>query len=385
LKLLFVVKTLSPFGGSGGAERVLVDVASALAARGHELTVLSYDPPGEVEFYPLAEEINRLKIGVGKGSRRTTPLEILLRARRLRKEIVDLAPDAVVGFMHSAYVPLAGAMAGTGIRFVASEHIVFDHYKARLLEKGLVYVAGFASARMTTISDAVRMSFPLPLRRRMTVIPNPVSVSSEASADPAGRTAATKTILCVGRLEAQKDHATLVQAFGRLAVDFPEWDLRIVGEGGERLRLENQIRELGLQARIALPGRTADIQREYLSAQIFAMPSLYESFGLATAEALAHGLPAIGFADCPGTNELILDQVNGLLVAGSDRLEALVEGLRRLMKSATLRVRLGAAAAATVERFSIHEITDRWEDLLESLVLASSTPDAQRRRVYEDL
>ncbi|MFL6857631.1 MAG: glycosyltransferase family 4 protein [Allosphingosinicella sp.] len=370
MRLLFVIKTLSPQGGSGGAERVLTDVVSELAARGHDVTVLSYDPRDEPVFYPLPVSVRQRKIGVGKGSRRTTAGEMLARARRLRKEIADLAPDVVIGFMHSAYVPLVAAMARTGIPLVASEHIVFDHYDGRLLEKTLVCLAGLASTRMTIISDAVRDSFPGALQSKMTVIPNPVSVNPVARADPAGGGAQSKTILCVGRLEPQKDHGTLIEAFGRLAPDFPDWHLRIIGEGGERQRLEQRLDGLGLAGRVAIPGREPDIEREYAAAQIFVMPSLYESFGLATAEALAHGLPVIGFADCPGTNELVRDQVNGLLVAGEDRVAALAAALRELIESEALRVRLGDAAPATVERFSVTGIADRWETLLESLARA---------------
>ena len=102
---------------------------------------------------------------------------------------------------------------------------------------------------------------------------------------------------------------------------------------------------------------------EYAAASVVAMPSRWESFGLATAEALASARPVIGFADCPGTNELIDDGVNGLLVEGGDhRVSHLVAGLRRLMLDASLRDALGARGPASVARFRGEEVTPVWED-----------------------
>jgi glycosyltransferase involved in cell wall biosynthesis len=94
-----------------------------------------------------------------------------------------------------------------------------------------------------------------------------------------------------------------------------------------------------------------------------------------TAEALAHGLPAVGFADCPGTNELIVHGSNGILVAGGERVRALGTALRLLMNSPTLRVELGRNGPGSVLRFSLDAITDRWEALL--TLVAAGRPPAQ--------
>lgn len=98
------------------------------------------------------------------------------------------------------------------------------------------------------------------------------------------------------------------------------------------------------------------------------MSSVYESFGLATAEALAHGLPAVGFADCPGTNELIESGINGILVSGDDRVEALAAGLETAMGDPQLRQRMSARGPDSVAEFSVEHIVDRWEGLLDEVI-----------------
>jgi glycosyltransferase involved in cell wall biosynthesis len=273
-----------------------------------------------------------------------------------------LAPDVAVGFMHSAYIPLGVALAGTGIPAVASEHIVYGHYDDRRIERALLHIIPRFLHSITAISEEMRHGFPPSIRRKMTIVPNPVAVAAAARADLGG--GAEKIVLTVGRLEDQKDHRTLIAAFGQVAARFPDWRLRILGEGVLRPALEAQVAALGLGDRVALPGATADIGAQYAGAQLFAMSSTYESFGLATAEAMAHGLPAIGFADCPGTNELIVDGVNGLLVQGADRPAALAEGLARLMGSEEERRRIGAAGPASIAAFAPERVVGRWESLL---------------------
>jgi glycosyltransferase involved in cell wall biosynthesis len=162
----------------------------------------------------------------------------------------------------------------------------------------------------------------------------------------------------------QKDHTTLIEAFGRLADDYPDWDLKLSGDGHLRSRLEEQVRRLGLSERVWLAGFSQDIGNEYECADLFVIPSRFESFGLVTAEALAHGLPVIGFADCAGTNELVTTGVNGLLVSGVDRVVELEAGLRRLMADPCERQRLAAKGPLSVLDYSVENASDRWETVL---------------------
>ena len=359
MKLLFLIKTLALPGG--GAERVLADVAAGLAERGHEVIVASFDREGADDFYGFDWRIERVRLGIGHAHLRSDLGTTLARIRRLRRFVTERRPDVAVGFMHSAYIPLALALAGSRLPVVASEHIVFEHYGDRPIERALLRLVLPFLHSITAISESMRHGFPQAIRRKMAVVPNPVRAPSSA----VGRVHSPgNIILAVGRLEQQKDHRTLVAAFARVAALFPGWRLRIVGEGVLRPCLETQIAALGLERRVELPGAVAKIEAEYRAASIVAVPSLYESFGIATAEAMAHGVPVIGFADCPGTNELIVDGVNGLLVDLEDRVAGLADGLARLMGSQEERNRLGSAGPERAAMFAPEKIVNRWEELL---------------------
>ena len=158
---------------------------------------------------------------------------------------------------------------------------------------------------------------------------------------PEGR----KLLLSVGRLDPQKDHSTLIDAFSQVAECQPDWDLKIVGEGPLRRPLERQIARLGLETRVSLPGTVRDISTEYRNAQLFVLPSRYESFSLSTAEALAHGLPVIGFSDCPAIGQLVKSSENGVLVKpDGKRAESLAAALGSVMQDPELRRRLAIGA-----------------------------------------
>jgi glycosyltransferase involved in cell wall biosynthesis len=176
----------------------------------------------------------------------------------------------------------------------------------------------------------------------------------------------------VGRLDLQKDFSTLVDAFARVANLRTDWDLRIIGEGALRSNLEQKIAHIGLEHRISLPGVIQDISSEYQRAQLFVISSRYESFSLSTAEALAHGLPVVGFIDCPAIGHLVSSGENGVLVdPGNDRSAALAAALLPLMTDAESRQRLAAGCQAVGEN-DLDEILNQWETLLTACV--ASTP-----------
>ena len=374
MKLFFAIKSLDH--AHGGAEKVLVEVVGALKRAGHEVSVLTFDAPGGKSFYPLEQDVRRMCLRIGDPARKSGVSDTLKRMRTLRRTIRDERPDAVIAFMHSMFIPLSLAMAGSGIPLIDSEYIVPEHYRTRRLEFLLLCVSALFVRRMTVISEAVRSLYPGFLRRRMSVIPNPVYRAADphqTEHEPLQKKgdSARSLILSVGRLDPQKDQACLIRAFAGLAPDYPNWDVKIIGEGALRGDLEALIKEKGLERRITLPGLTQDIHAEYAAADLFVLPSRYESFGLATAEALAHGVPAIGFADCPGTNEIIQDGTTGRLVPGGsdeERARSLAAGMKELMDHPDQRTAYGMAGRESVAAYSLEHVSERWESLLADVI-----------------
>lgn len=372
MKLLFCIKALNNPGG--GAERVLAGVASGLARRGHQVGVLTFDPRGGEAYYPLHPSIERIDLGLGST---TQPSDLPITLRRMlamRSSVKKYWPDVVIAFMHSMFVPLGVALAGLHFPLVASEHTNYQHYAHRRLQSFLLRLVPEFADVMTCVSEQVRQTYPHFLRKRMIIIPNPVTLEADASADVLARSRRRRLLLSVGRLDAGKDHATLISAFAKIAPRVPDWDVRIVGEGALKPKLEEQIASLGLTQRICLPGSIRDIGKEYQNAQLFVMPSRYESFSLTTAEALAHGLPVIAFSDCPAIAQWIAPGKNGVLVnPKGDRAESLAAALLPLMESEDLRGQF-AAGSKLLEEYGLERVLERWEHVLHSLAPGRNCP-----------
>jgi glycosyltransferase involved in cell wall biosynthesis len=363
MNLAFAIKALGNPGG--GAERVLVDVVNGLVARGHTLSVISFDPPGRHSFYSLDPRIDWVRLGIGKTDQAATALETFSRISVLRRTVSMIKPQVAVGFMHSMYILLGLALVGRRIPMIASEHIVWAHYATRPIEKALLYLTPLLARRVTVVAQDVISDYPRAVRKHMVVVPNPVNLNTSLRADVTGSHRSQKVLLSVGRLAAQKNYATLIKAFSLIADRLTDWNLRIIGEGALRDELTAQIVELELKERVSLPGTIRDIYAEYAAAQLFVLPSLYEGSSLALSEALAIGLPAVGFADCPGIKQSILPGRNGALALGSDRVQALARTLEPLMTHAHLRARLVPPKATLSRQYSLEQALDRWEDLLQ--------------------
>lgn len=357
---------------AGGAERVICDICSYFAdRRGHEVFLLTFDRPGASPFYPLSRNVTLIQLGIGDTRAPTSLWLLLRRIAALRKEVRGLAPDVAVGFMYSMFVPMALALVGSGIPLIASEHIVIDYYRTRRKQFALFMAAVPFIRLITVLSPSVANGYPKSIRRKMVVVTNPVSpifqstTATDNDEDP-------HRILAVGRFSRRKDHSTLVAAFASIADEFPDWSLRIVGDGTLRTTVQQDAERLGLQNRISLPGIVSDIPSEMAQASLFALASQYESFGLVFVEAMACGKATVAFADCQGANEIIDHNETGVLVEvrNFDRVGAMAESLRFLMANQRERRNMGQRAKARVfERFSIDRVCERWEEILRSAVL----------------
>jgi sugar transferase (PEP-CTERM/EpsH1 system associated) len=155
----------------------------------------------------------------------------------------------------------------------------------------------------------------------------------------------------VGRLAAVKDQGTLVRAFARLITDRPGLRLRarlvIAGDGPERPRVAEAVRQEGIGDLVWLAGERQDVPQVMGLLDLFVLPSLGEGISNTILEAQACGLPVVA-TRVGGNPELVQDGKSGLLVPAADP-QAMAGALWRYARDGDLRRRHGAAARRRVE------------------------------------
>ena len=368
MRLLFVARAIDRM--AGGLERMIISIMNKLSAR-HEVSLLTWDNDRATTFYPMAAGISWHQIDIGDPCVKAGLGTILARLRKIRRLVNDIAPDVIVCFQGGSFRSMQLYTAGLRIPLVAAERTspsLYDHAnskRVRFLEHQT-----FRFARLITIQfERYRDLYPAYLRSRIVTIPNPVPQATCFARPDTPGTGCRWRLLSVGRLGYQKNFSVLVDAFAELAARFSDWDLRIIGEGEGRGPLEARIARLPeIKGRVFLPGTTSEVEAEYAAAHLFCLPSRWEGSPNALAEALAHGLPAVGFAGCDGVPDLIETGRNGALAAGNGDAAALADALAPLMADPGKRAELGSNAPASVAGYRPEEIFGLWEKVLHECV-----------------
>ncbi|MCF6368151.1 glycosyltransferase [Rhizobium halophilum] len=365
MRMMFAARAIHNM--AGGVERMIIAIMNEMVERGHEVALFTWDRAEGRAFYPMRPEIRWYKLGLGDPARRAGMALRLQRAAKVRSMVKEFGPEAIVGFQGGAFRAMLAYTWGLGIPVVAAERTapsLYEHASTEWNRRIELLSFRFAAA-IAVQFDRYRSSYPNALQSKIVETPNPVA-TAERHAEPGVPGPDHRfTLLSVGRLGYQKNFDVLLEAFEVLADRFPEWDLRIIGEGEDREKLEAKIRASPrLINRVSLPGATKDVASCYVAAHLFCLPSRWEGFPNALAEALAHGLPAVGFAGCSGVADLIETGTTGWLADGVNNAESLAHALAEAMEATERRTSMGAFAVQAMRRYAPSECYDRWEALL---------------------
>lgn len=373
MRIVYCLNTISVIGG---VEAVSVTKANALAAIpgnkvwmiicGSSLAPPAFNISGKVELLSIdyritwAFPLNLLQIAKEWGSLR----------KQLQEHLNRIQPDIVVstGGFDKWLVPFTrGRWA-----FVREVHGVKSY---RRKEKG-----SFLKKKIATLGEWLDYHFlvtrvdrivVLTQEDRITnwkdnpkidVIPNPVRFENDLTAD----VSQNKRILAAGRLTYQKNFSSLIRAFRRIANKYPEWTLVILGEGEERILLENLIDSLSLQRQVLLPGNVSNVRDWMFDSSMFALSSRTEGLPLVLIEAMSVGLPVISYSCPTGPKDVISNGIDGYLVPPENE-EVLAERIATLIEDPSLRKRMSIAAIEKSKRFSIDQIIRQWCLLFDEL------------------
>lgn len=346
MRIVFTLASLGP----GGAERVVSLLANKMDGMGHQVEIVC------LKFNDVYYQTND-NVKVTLAMQQTT--NHLTELFWLRKHIKQEKPDVVIAFTEGVYCFTIAALLGTKIPVIASERLdpACMSWQRNLLKKILLPHASW----LVVQTEYIKRYFKGKVGRMTSIILNPVN--EKVFKLPTGKK--ENIIISVARLYPQKNQAMLIEAFAKIAPEFPQWRLVIYGEGPERAELESKICLLQLKDRVSLPGRCQTVIEEMNKAKVFALSSDYEGMSNAMIEAVCVGLPIVS-THVSGTEELVKEGMNGYVVEKSD-VESMTKAFERLMGNEQLLESFGAESKRMAEQFRLDTVVNEWLKLIDNV------------------
>jgi teichuronic acid biosynthesis glycosyltransferase TuaC len=237
-------------------------------------------------------------------------------------------------------------------------------------------VLGGAAAVMTVGSSVARLLDGVVTPERLHVVLNGTS-GSQAVVEPAEMLPGVPLVLTVGNLVESKRHASLLEAVAHLRAAGIDVALVIVGEGALRGRLEQQAAHLGLAGRVHFLGHLAHVEvlRLMARADVFALPSWPEGFGLVYTEAMTQGTPVVACRG-EGPEDFIRHRENGYLVAPRD-VGAIAEVIAGVLADPVAARAVGEAGRRTAGELTWQRNAERQLAIYEQVLAATGREDGR--------
>ena len=350
----------------GGAERMLCLLANALSARGFNIHIITWDEQDQSSYYPLNNRITWHQLGFNSGItdkiRRVFALKTILGKNKIK---------LLVGFVMSGDKTVYVASKLAGIKLVVAERNAPSMYYLRYncYQRFLSFCLFCLSDNIVVQFPGFSKGYPRFIQKRIVIISNPVTPAINYAHPDKPDENGNYILLAVGRLDSvQKCFNCLIHAFISIASAHPNWRLKIIGDGPEEKSLHQLVEENKLNNRVDILSTKSDIFYEYKRANLFVIPSKWEGFPNVLAEAMSHGLPAVGFSQAEGVNYLIHDGKSGWLANGLDNPDELAEVLSSAMDDPSARIKRGEQARKQMEKYQPEKIFDQWARLVNELI-----------------
>ena len=272
-----------------------------------------------------------------------------------------------------------GARAGFLGRFVMPRHIV-NIYTEHSIDKNyhlnnpinewlqkkiiarLNQRSNLIIAVSTSVSDYLLKNNLAP-RGRTIVIPNGLDLENFAPHITDSKRVETvhhaPIIGSIGSLNRLKGHSYLIEAMPEVLKHYPLATLEIIGKGPEASNLESEIKAKKLERHVTLLGEKKDLQAYMKNWDVFALPSISETFGIVVLEAMKAGIPVVA-TKVGGIKDIIEDKENGLLVESRNP-KKLADSIIELLKHPVLASKLKKNGLKRVEEFDWKKVIKKIE------------------------
>lgn len=368
-KTIFVYKKSNLLGSAGGVEKVLSFFCNSLAQKGYNVYLATRDKHSGQLFFPLDKTVHfhhfkmnfpRWRRIIGQITLNTIPYfnRELYVAQMIRTYCNEIKPDVIItaGIQDLADIIYYNPYPCTKIvQLHSAIKTFFTRKKTKLFTKTL---------KQSDLVQVLLPSYESELYRfykgKMVTIGNAVFPNSF-------KEKRKNVIIYPARIEPNKGQHLLIESFAKISKNYPNWQVHFYG-GISRKEYadlcQQKIKDLHLERQVFFKGVSKQMPKLLSAASICAFPSQYEGFSLALTEAMAAGLPCVGFDYATCVNELIQPNQNGFLAKDVDEM---ANALNQLMNDEKLRLRLGKNALKTAKKYAPNAIMSQWEKIIQNL------------------
>ncbi len=352
----------------GGAQRVIVNLTEYMIAQGHEVTIVTTNK-ADVE-YDMPKGAKRVMSDIEKDEITGSRIRNFHRRfKKLKNVFRSEQPDVIISFigLNNMMAIATNLFYKTPVLISVRANPTMEYY-TKLLQ--------FISKTLFIKADGIILQtkdqqryFPKGIQKKCTILPNPLNPEFVTKSDNASIAwEDKKQIVAVGRVDGNKNHKMLIEAFTRVAAEYPDWTLKIYGDGEDKEKIDALIQKSGFADRIEAPGNVSDVPQRLEQARIYTLTSNEEGMPNSLIEAMAKGLACIS-TDCPcgGPAELIESGENGILIPIEDT-DALEKALRDILSNEEYEKKLGSNAEKVKDTLDPKKVCKQWMEYIEMAI-----------------
>ena len=357
MKILFYINTL----GSGGAERVMSNLANSFVNLADDITLVNSFPL-ENE-YTLDKRIEHLYLEEKKLEQNILKRNVS-RTLKLRRLIKEKTPDIVISFMSEPNFRTIFATLGLNTKTLISVRNDPDREYPNFLFRILAKVLYRKANHIVFQTEDAKKWFPKSIQKKSSIIYNQVDNKFFEIEKP--RYEQRKGIYTAGRLVEQKNQKFLIKAFSSIK-DKTDENLYIYGEGVFKEKLERYIESLGLSDRVYLMGTSNTLEKDLKNAKIFVLSSDYEGCPNSLMEAMVLGIPSIS-TDCPCGGPKMLSENGGCYLVPCNDESELCHAMLELLTDNDLARELSERAIKTSWAFKSDKVFEKWNMCVSKII-----------------
>jgi glycosyltransferase involved in cell wall biosynthesis len=377
LRMAVVTETYPP--DVNGVAHTISIIVKGLRERGHEITLIRPRRQEEPIDSAMPDELLVRGAPIPMYKQLRMGLPALGSLRKLwtanRPDLVHIATQGPLGWSAARAAHKLGIPVSSDFR--TNFHAYSQLYGLGWLKSTIVsYLRKFHNAARCTMVPTQRLKDELVIGGFVRLIVVPRGVDTEKFSpdyrnnqlrETWGADPKTTVLLSVGRLAVEKNLSLVINTYTRLIHAGAKAKLVFVGDGPEA----NTLQRLCPDAIFAGTRRGQELAEHYASADLFVFPSLTETFGNVTLEAMASGLCVVAY-DHAAAGQLIVSEKNGLLLTPNDE-EGFIAATQAVTNNAIHRNEIRLQARQTAQNNSWNIILSRTEEIFRSLVALNNS------------